>query len=118
MFLDAESRRIAREHGDELVGEQGGPDCSPGAVDQADEPPERALHAAARALALEDLQREPRDETILDEPAGAVRQGGEAAPGEEAHVRRVEDAAMVVVEPPEPDAQPRIPVADVRDARD
>src|SRR5204863_5786599 len=73
---------------------------------------------AGAAFAPEDLERQAGDPAALDEPACAICHAAEAAPGEEAHVRRVEDAAVVVVEAPETDPQAWIPVADVRDTRD
>ena len=51
------------------------------------------------------------------EPA-ELHQLADAAPGEEPQVGGVEDAPLVVVEPADHGAGPRVPVADVRDAQD
>ena len=42
----------------------------------------------------------------------------EAAPGEEADMAAVEEAALVVVEAPECDASSRVPMSEVGDARE
>src|SRR5262245_5355881 len=108
---------IAAEHGDVLICEQRRPDGPSRTVG----PRERAAapaSAAARVGEPQHFERKAREEALLDPPAHAPRHRSKAAPGEEAQMRRIEDAAAVVVEAPQPDTKSRIPVSDVRHARD
>src|SRR3954469_14238972 len=85
---------IAAEHGDVLIREQRRPDGPSRTVGPRERPRQPAA-AVARAREAEHLGGEAREEARLAPPADAARHRSKAGPGEEAQMRRIEDAAAV-----------------------
>ena len=105
---------------DELIGEERGPHRERHRVDaleRVDGRPGRGMVVPV-AAAVDDLERHAHRRPPVHGEALLGHDALEAAPGEEAHVAAVEDAAPVVVEPAHGHAHPRVPVREVRDARD
>src|SRR5690606_40686436 len=69
------------------------------------------FRSAGDRAPIHDLERQARVATPVDPPTVPGREPLEAAPGEEAEVGHVEDAAAVVVEAAGRHPQARVPVA-------
>src|SRR5262249_56046367 len=71
-----------------------------------------------RTAAIDHLDRKGEELPPPGRVPGRGHEAVEARAGEEPQVSTVEDAAAVVVEAAEHDAQPRVPVPEVRDTSD